>query len=86
MNTGTDHAGIATQLQVEKALIAEGTSREEVGREAFLERVWEYKEEQGGHITRQLRSLGASADWSSERFTTDDDNCNSVTEAFVRFL
>lgn len=81
---GTDHAGIATQLQVEKALIAEGTTREEVGRDAFLERVWEYKEEQGGHITRQLRCLGASADWSRERFTMDDDLSNAVSEAFVR--
>jgi valyl-tRNA synthetase len=62
-----------------------GTNREEVGREKFLERVWEYKEEQGGHITRQLRSLGASADWSRERFTMDEENCDSVTEAFVRF-
>jgi len=81
---GTDHAGIATQLQVEKALIAEGTTREEVGREEFLQRVWEYKEEQGGHITRQLRSLGASADWSRERFTMDEDLSKSVVEAFVR--
>lgn len=81
---GTDHAGIATQLQVEKQLIAEGTTREEVGREAFLERVWEYKAEQGGHITRQLRSLGASADWSRERFTMDRDLSDAVTEAFVR--
>jgi valyl-tRNA synthetase len=81
---GTDHAGIATQLQVEKALIAEGTTREELGREKFLERCWEYKEEQGGHITRQLRCLGASADWSRERFTMDDDLSIAVTEAFVR--
>jgi valyl-tRNA synthetase len=81
---GTDHAGIATQLQVEKLLISEGTNRNEVGREAFLERVWEYKAEQGGAITRQLRSLGASADWSRERFTMDDDLSASVVEAFVR--
>jgi valyl-tRNA synthetase len=81
---GTDHAGIATQLQVEKALLEEGTKREEVGREAFLERVWAYKEEQGGHITRQLRCLGASADWSRERFTMDDDLSKAVSEAFVR--
>ncbi|KAL7575885.1 hypothetical protein ACA910_003197 [Epithemia clementina (nom. ined.)] len=81
---GTDHAGIATQLQVEKQLLAEGTTREEVGREAFLRRVWEYKEEQGGHITRQLRSLGASADWSRERFTMDKDLSEAVVEAFVR--
>jgi valyl-tRNA synthetase len=84
MFAGTDHAGIATQLQVEKELIAEGTTREEIGREAFLERVWRYKAEQGGHITRQLRSLGASADWSRERFTMDQDLSNAVSEAFVR--
>lgn len=81
---GTDHAGIATQLQVEKLLRSEGASREEVGREEFLNRVWQYKEEQGGAITSQLRSLGASADWSRERFTMDEDLCNSVSEAFVR--
>ncbi|GMH77539.1 hypothetical protein TrST_g5698 [Triparma strigata] len=81
---GTDHAGIATQLQVEKRLIAEGKTREEVGREAFLKLAWEYKEEQGGAITTQLRSLGASADWSRERFTMDDDMTEGVVEAFVR--
>lgn len=81
---GTDHAGIATQLQVEKLLQQEGTTREAVGREAFLQRVWEYKEEQGGAITQQLRSLGASADWSRERFTMDADLSNAVVEAFVR--
>jgi len=81
---GTDHAGIATQLQVEKLLISEGTTREEVGREEFLKRVWAYKEEQGGFITTQLRSLGASADWSRERFTMDPDLSEAVAEAFVR--
>lgn len=81
---GTDHAGIATQLQVEKLLLAEGTTREKVGREEFLKRVWEYKEEQGGAITMQLRSLGASADWSRERFTMDKDMSDAVVEAFVR--
>jgi len=81
---GTDHAGIATQLQVEKQLISEGTSREEVGREEFLRRVWAYKEEQGGFITSQMRSLGASADWSRERFTMDSDLSQAVSEAFVR--
>jgi hypothetical protein len=84
LRSGTDHAGIATQLQVEKALISEGTTREEVGREEFLRRVWEYKEEQGGHITRQLRSLGASADWSREAFTMDPKLSEAVSEAFVR--
>lgn len=81
---GTDHAGIATQLQVEKLLLAEGTTREDVGREPFLKRVWAYKEEQGGAITRQLRALGASADWSRERFTMDPDLSDAVVEAFVR--
>ena len=81
---GTDHAGIATQLQVEKILIAEGTTREQVGRDAFLKRVWDYKKEQGGFITQQLRSLGASADWSRERFTMDAELSEAVVEAFVR--
>jgi len=81
---GTDHAGIATQLQVEKALIAEGTTREEVGRDEFLKRVWAYKAEQGGHITTQLRALGASADWTRERFTMEPDLSEAVNEAFVR--
>jgi valyl-tRNA synthetase len=81
---GTDHAGIATQLQVEKLLRSEGTTREEVGRDEFLRRVWAYKEEQGGFITAQLRSLGASADWSRERFTMDADLSAAVSEAFVR--
>jgi valyl-tRNA synthetase len=81
---GTDHAGIATQLQVEKLLHSEGTTREEVGRDEFLRRVWAYKEEQGGFITGQLRSLGASADWSRERFTMDADLSAAVAEAFVR--
>jgi valyl-tRNA synthetase len=82
---GTDHAGIATQLQVEKLILAEeGKTRQEVGREEFLRRVWAYKEEQGGAITRQLRSLGASADWSRERFTMDPALSEAVSEAFVR--
>jgi valyl-tRNA synthetase len=82
---GTDHAGIATQLQVERQLLAtHGMTREQVGREEFLKHVWAYKKEQGGHITRQLRSLGASADWSRERFTMDQDLSAAVTEAFCR--
>jgi valyl-tRNA synthetase len=81
---GTDHAGIATQLQVEKLLLSEGTSREIVGRDIFLQRVWDYKNEQGGFITQQLRSLGASADWSRERFTMDSELSSAVIEAFVR--
>lgn len=81
---GTDHAGIATQYQVEKLLNSEGTSRQEIGREAFLERVWQYKQDNGGAITQQLRILGASADWNYERFTMDQDLSMSVIEAFVR--
>ncbi|RPJ55648.1 MAG: valine--tRNA ligase, partial [Dehalococcoidia bacterium] len=64
---GTDHAGIATQLQVERMLVKEGTSREQVGREEFLRRTWEWKAKYGGHIVRQLRRLGASCDWERER-------------------
>ena len=81
---GSDHAGIATQLQVERALRDEGTSREEIGREKFLERTWAWKEEYGGHITRQIRRLGASCDWSRERFTLDEGLSKAVREAFVR--
>lgn len=81
---GTDHAGIATQLQVEKLLATEGTSRQELGREAFEERVWEWKEKYGGEISRQLRRLGASCDWERERFTLDEGLSNAVREAFVR--
>lgn len=81
---GSDHAGIATQLQVEKALIAEGTSRERIGRAAFIERAWEWKTEYGGKITNQLRRLGASCDWERERFTLDKDLSHAVHEAFVR--
>ena len=80
---GVDHAGIATQLKVEQALQKEGTSREEIGREAFLERTWAWKEEYGGHITNQIRRLGASCDWSRERFTLDEDLQHAVREAFV---
>lgn len=81
---GTDHAGIATQLQVEKMLRDQGTSREEVGREEFLARTWEWKETYGGTIIRQLRRLGASCDWDRERFTLDDGLSNAVQEVFVR--
>ncbi|MBP7212834.1 MAG: valine--tRNA ligase [Anaerolineaceae bacterium] len=80
---GTDHAGIATQLQVEKLLREEGTSREELGREAFEARVWEWKEKYGGQIISQLRRLGASADWTRERFTLDEGLSKAVREAFV---
>lgn len=81
---GTDHAGIATQLQVEKMLQSEGTSRQQVGREEFLRRTWEWKEKYGGEITRQLRRLGASCDWSRERFTLDPMLSRAVRAAFKR--
>jgi valyl-tRNA synthetase len=81
---GTDHAGIATQMVVERQLAASGVSRHDLGREKFLEKVWEWKEESGGTITRQIRRLGSSVDWSRERFTMDDGLSESVKEAFVR--
>ena len=79
---GTDHAGIATQAKVEEQLASEGTNKHELGREKFLERVWEWKEEYGGTITRQLRKLGASCDWSRERFTMDEGCSAAVREVF----
>ncbi len=81
---GTDHAGIATQMVVERLLDAEGKTRHDLGRDNFIERVWEWKEESGGHITRQLRRLGASPDWSRERFTMDDGFYKAVQEVFIR--
>ncbi len=80
---GSDHAGIATQLQVERALRAEGTSREAIGREKFLERTWAWKEQYGGIIQQQHRRLGASCDWERERFTMDAGLSRAVREAFV---
>ncbi len=80
---GTDHAGIATQLQVEKMLRENGTSRREVGREKFIEHAWAWKEKYGGIITKQIRRLGASCDWSRERFTLDEGLSKAVREAFV---
>ncbi|MBN1563855.1 MAG: class I tRNA ligase family protein, partial [Anaerolineae bacterium] len=80
---GSDHAGIATQLQVERLLRDEGTSREEVGREEFLRRTWAWKRKYGGRIVEQLRGLGASCDWDRERFTLDDGLSRAVREAFV---
>lgn len=82
---GTDHAGIATQTVVDKALQKKGMSRRELGREKFVEEVWKWKEEYGGEITRQLRSMGASCDWSRERFTLDEGLTLAVKEAFVDF-
>jgi valyl-tRNA synthetase len=81
---GTDHAGIATQMLVERALMAEGKSRKEMGREAFIDRVWQWKQQYGGAITTQMRRLGASVDWSREYFTMDDRLSKAVIEAFVR--
>ena len=81
---GTDHASIATQLQVEKTLRDEGSSREAIGREAFLERAWQWREEYGRQIVEQTRRLGASCDWSRERFTMDEGLSKAVNEAFVR--
>ena len=81
---GTDHAGIATQLQVENMLREQGTSREEIGREKFLEHAWAWKEKYGGIITEQIRRLGASCDWSRERFTLEAGLSRAVREAFVR--
>ncbi len=81
---GTDHAGIATQMVVERQLNAEGSSRVELGREAFIERVWQWKRQSGGQIANQLRRLGASVDWSRDRFTMDPDLSRAVTEVFVQ--
>ncbi len=81
---GTDHAGIATQIVVERMVEREGTSRAALGRDAFLDRVWAWKEESGSTITRQMRRLGTSCDWSRERFTMDEGLSRTVTEVFVR--
>jgi len=80
---GTDHAGIATQTQVEKALIEQGTSREQLGRVAFVERVWQWREDYGGQIIEQLKRLGASLDYDDERFTLDDRYARAVQKVFV---
>ncbi|MGD8402767.1 MAG: valine--tRNA ligase [Anaerolineales bacterium] len=80
---GSDHAGIATQLQIEKMLRNEGSSREEIGREEFERRTWEWKHKYGGMIQNQIRRLGASCDWDRERFTLDDGLSKAVREAFV---
>ena len=82
--TGMDHAGIATQMVVERQLNAEGMSRKELGREKFVERVWKWKNESGGLICQQLRRMGSSVDWSRERFTMDNDLSAAVTEVFVK--
>ena len=81
---GTDHAGIATQIVVERQLAAQNVSRHDLGREKFLEKVWEWKEVSGGTITQQMRRVGCSADWTREYFTMDDVRAETVTEVFVR--
>ena len=81
---GTDHAGIATQIVVEQQLKAAGITRHDLGREAFVERVWAWKNASGGAITNQMRRLGAAADWSRERFTMDEGLSAAVRETFVR--
>jgi valyl-tRNA synthetase len=81
---GTDHAGIATQMVVERQLEAAGQTRHDLGREAFIERVWQWKAESGGTITRQLRRLGSSLDWRHERFTMDEGLSRAVQEVFIR--
>ena len=81
---GTDHAGIATQMVVERQLAAHDISRHDLGREKFIDKIWEWKEQSGGTITRQIRRLGSSVDWSRERFTMDDGLSNAVKEVFVK--
>ena len=81
---GTDHAGIATQMVVERQVNGEGKTRHELGREDFTKRIWEWKEESGGNITRQLRRLGSSLDWSRNRFTMDEELSEAVKHVFVK--
>jgi len=81
---GTDHAGIATQMVVERQLAAQNLSRHDLGRTAFVDKVWEWKAHSGGHITQQLRRMGASVDWAHERFTMDEGLSHAVREVFVR--
>ena len=83
---GTDHAGIATQMVVERQLNEKGIDRRDIGREEFLNKVWEWKEHSGGQITNQLRALGASPDWDKERFTMDDGLSSAVKKVFVKPL
>ena len=81
---GTDHAGIATQMVVERQLLANGVSRHDLGREKFIDKIWDWKAESGGTITKQLRRMGSSVDWSRERFTMDDGLSRAVQEVFVQ--
>ena len=80
---GTDHAGIATQMVVERRLAEQGVSRKDIGREEFVKRVWEWREQYGGRILAQMKAIGDSVDWSRLRFTLDPDLSRAVTEAFV---
>ncbi len=83
---GSDHAGIATQMVVERQINSEGKTRHDLGRDAFIDRVWEWKKQSGNNITRQLRRMGTSMDWSRERFTMDEGLSKAVTEVFVRLF
>ena len=80
---GTDHAGIATQMVVERDLASKGITRHDLGRDKFIETVWEWRAQSGGTICKQLRRLGASCDWSRERFTMDDGLSRAVRKIFV---
>ena len=80
---GTDHAGIATQMVVERKLTAQGLSRNDLGREKFIDQVWEWKDQSGNIITKQLRRMGASLDWDSERFTLDEGLSRAVRKVFI---
>ncbi|MBJ7316680.1 class I tRNA ligase family protein, partial [Idiomarina abyssalis] len=81
---GSDHAGIATQMVVERQLAAQGQTRQELGRDAFIDKIWEWKEQSGGTITQQMRRLGDSVDWDRERFTMDEGLSDAVREVFVK--
>jgi len=83
---GTDHAGIATQMLVERQLASEGSNRHELGREAFIERVWDWKKQSGGTISQQIRRMGSSLDWTRERFTMDEGYAEAVQTAFIQLF
>ncbi len=83
---GTDHAGISTQMVVERQLSSEGLKRHDLGREAFIEKIWEWKHQSGGNITRQMRRLGNSTDWNKERFTLDDNMSQAVKQVFIQLF